>query len=333
MRLPNVLWFFVVLIALPLLLAVIIPVFSKTKGIAHRVVCESNLKTLSKEMAIYAGDYNTQYPLPPNKWCDILLGINSFKEKYHLSTNSFRCPAAPKGSFGYAVNEEIYKAQWHTCVDASMVLMFEADLGRNGVGGLEDVVLHHSKDGQLGCHIVFGDGFIKFITEDHIDKLNWTLEAASKNAIMKSRQFQCTHKLRNLAKAMRESVGDSEGRLPTENWCDLLLNKTDITLKGFQCLALDETEKTCDYAMNENIAGMDISTLPPNVVLFFDSDPRWNNYGGLNDVVFRHKDRSLGFLPETWRSGCHVVFIDGHFEFVTEARIANLQWTVDRHDL
>ena len=175
MRLPNVLLGYVVWIVIVLAIAVLIPAFSKTKEIAQRVVCESNLKTLTKVMTVYAGDYNTQYPIPSEKWCDILLGIKGF-EKYDLSQNTFRCPADPKGSFSYAVNENTYKMKWHTLADGSMVLLFESNLGRNGIGGLEDVVLHHNKDGQLGCHIVFADSHIEFVTEDRIADLQWTME-------------------------------------------------------------------------------------------------------------------------------------------------------------
>ncbi|MEN8127620.1 MAG: hypothetical protein ABFR90_07415 [Planctomycetota bacterium] len=328
MRLPNPLWYFVVLIAI-LLLAVMIPVFSRTKEIAQRVVCESNLKKLSKVMTIYAGDYNTQYPMPSEKWCDILLGIKSFKEKRGLSADTFRCPADPKGSFSYAVNEDIYKTEWHTCVDYSMVLMFESNLGRNGVGGQDDVILHHNKEGQLGCHIVFGDGYVKFVTEDHIDNLNWSLEAASQNATMKSQQFQCQKKLQSLSKSMGDYVSHSEALLPTEKWCDLLMSKTDISWKRFECPTPDETEKKCYYAMNKNIAGINISTLSLNTVLFFDSDLEWNGLGGLDDVVFRHTDRPHDYLPGTWRPVCNVVFIDGHIGIVTEDKLGDLQWTVE----
>lgn len=177
MRLPNVLWYFVVLIALPLLLAVIIPAFSKTKEIALRVVCESNAKALSEVMTIYSGGhYDGLFPFPPEKWCDILLGIKSFKEKKNLSANTFQCPTDPEGTFSYAINENIYAKKWTALADASVVLIFESDLGRNGVGGPEDVVLHHNKDGQPGCHIIFADGHTEFVLEDRIHDLQWTVD-------------------------------------------------------------------------------------------------------------------------------------------------------------
>lgn len=177
MRLPNVLWGYVVWIAIVLAIAVLIPAFRATRKIAQRVVCESNLKTLSEVMTIYSfGAYDGLCPVPKEKWCDILLGIKSFKEKRGLSSDTFRCPTDPKGSFSYAINGNIYRKKYPALAEASVVLIFESDLGRNGVGGPDDVVLRHNKNGKFGCHIVFADGHVEFVAEDRIGDLKWTVD-------------------------------------------------------------------------------------------------------------------------------------------------------------
>ena len=54
--------------------------------------------------------------------------------------------------------------------------IFEADFGRNGVGGIDDVALRHDQHGQLGCNIAFADGHIELVSEAEISDLQWTVE-------------------------------------------------------------------------------------------------------------------------------------------------------------
>ena len=82
----------------------------------------------------------------------------------------------PEGSFSYAINENLYKIDSDRFPPAQMVAIFEADLGRNGVGGIDDVVLRHDERGLCGCNIVFVDGHVEFVTEDRIPTLQWTAE-------------------------------------------------------------------------------------------------------------------------------------------------------------
>jgi prepilin-type processing-associated H-X9-DG protein len=162
----------------------------------------------------------------------------------------------------------------------------------------------------------------------------------------------CATNLKGLSVAMMVYANDYDGTLPTENWCDLFVEEVDVSPKSFVCPDSDAIEGESCYAMNINIAGKNLDKLPANVVLFFETDiglengprntsiedrrytrhefmegcydknalvykDRFNQFGGPEDFLIRHID------------GCNIAFADGHIEFVTEDRIADLQWTVE----
>jgi prepilin-type processing-associated H-X9-DG protein len=160
----------------------------------------------------------------------------------------------------------------------------------------------------------------------------------------------CGTNLKGLSVAMMVYVNDNNGRLPTENWCDLLMEKAAVQPKYFVCPYSDDIEWESSYAMNKHIAGLKLSDVSPNVVLLFETDmglesgprgtsirtrkhfewdydevvykDRFNQLGRREDIVFSH----TSFFGQP---GCNIVFVDGHTEFVTEDRIADLQWTIE----
>ena len=151
------------LVILPMVMAIMMPALSRTKAIAQRVVCATNLKGLGTAMFIYANDYDT---LPTaDKWCDLLIA------EVDVCPASLRCPSTPAGSFSYALNENL---AGRSMKDGSpnVVMLFEADAGPNAVGGPEMLV----SDRHEGCNIVFMDGHVEFIKESRIGNLKWTVE-------------------------------------------------------------------------------------------------------------------------------------------------------------
>ena len=158
----------VMLLVLPMTLAILMPALSQTKRIAQRVVCATNIQGLSTAMIVYMNDYDEQFPAP-ERWCDLLI------QEADVSPMSFRCPLDPEGTFGYAINENLYKLEPGE-VPPQMVMLFEADLGRNGVGGSEDLVIRHDELNNHGYNVAFADGHVDFITEDRIASLQWTVE-------------------------------------------------------------------------------------------------------------------------------------------------------------
>jgi len=158
----------VMTLMLPLLAAILMPALSVARDTAKTVVCATNMQGLSTAMIVYMNDYDDEFPTQ-HQWCDLLM------EKADVSLKSFQCPDQPEGTFGYAINENVYNIEPGRA-DAQMVVLFEADLGPNAVGGIEDVVFRHRRSGQAGCNIAFADGHVEFVTEDRIADLKWTAE-------------------------------------------------------------------------------------------------------------------------------------------------------------
>lgn len=153
---------------MPILAAILMPALARTKMVAQRVVCSTNMKALSTAMMVYMNDYDEKYPTP-ELWCDLLI------QKADVSPKSLQCPLDPEGSFSYAINKNVYGIEPGQ-VPAQMVVLFEADLGRNGVGGPEDIAFRHDQHGQYGCNIAYADGHVEFVIEDRIADLQWTVE-------------------------------------------------------------------------------------------------------------------------------------------------------------
>lgn len=182
------------------------------------------------------------------------------------------------------------------------------------------------------------------------------MPALSKTKMIAQRVV-CGTNLKGLTTAMMVYVQDYDGILPNENWCDLLIEQADVSPQSFICPSSDAVDGESSYAMNENIAGMDLDDLPGDIVLFFETDKgleagpritsiqdrrhyeflnefgnvydedamvysgRFNQYGGPEDLLIRHTD--------TGSSGCNVAFTDGHVEFVRGEAIERLRWTVE----
>jgi len=168
MRLRSPLWGYVIFIVVVFILAILIPVSKKSKAVVHQVVCETNLKVMMTSLAVYMNDYDQKFPTA-KQWCDLLI------EKGAVPPGSFRCPESSDTEFAYAINKSLYEIEPGK-VPSQMVVLFEANLGRNGVGGLNDVVFRHEQNGKLGCNITFVDGHTEFVTEDRIAELKWTVE-------------------------------------------------------------------------------------------------------------------------------------------------------------
>ncbi len=150
------------IIIVPLPLAILMPALSRTKGIAQRVVCATNLKGLSTAMIVYANDYDGKAPTA-DEWCDLLI------QEADVSPKSFRCPVAPEGECNYALNKNIRNLRRHDA--ARVVVLFESQPGWNQTGGPELLTTEYH-NGE-GCNVVFGDGHTAWIRSDELDDLYW----------------------------------------------------------------------------------------------------------------------------------------------------------------
>jgi prepilin-type processing-associated H-X9-DG protein len=136
----------------------------------------------------------------------------------------------------------------------------------------------------------------------------------------------CMSNLKQLGVSTMMYAENNKGQYPTtDKWCDLLGpyygNNSNVLIcpatrnKKFGCAIDPNAKHQCSYAINPN-AKRDCR-LPATTVLFFESNPGWNQSGGAELLTTQnHGDK-----------GCNVLFCDGHVEFVRAENINNLRWT------
>lgn len=156
----------------------------------------------------------------------------------------------------------------------------------------------------------------------------------------------CGANVSGLVKAMVVYANDYQPPMfpAAEKWCDLLIQRDFTTYKQFICRASGAIGGECSYAMNKHVAGKDISKLPPDTVVLFETNfgrhpcgrqgllkerayykvykLRWNQVGGPELLtVENHKGK-----------GCHVAFADLSVRFVKTRNLGKLKWKADPNE-
>lgn len=174
-----------------------------------------------------------------------------------------------------------------------------------------------------------------------------------------SRVSGCGTNVSGLAKTMIVYSNDDHGRLPAaDKWCDLLVGYDFTAPKQFVCDRSDAREGESSYAINKNLDGRDISRVPGDIVLVFETNygkepggrqeklaNRWwyrylskNDEHGLYGIrgskrVYKLRWNQNGgpemLTTENHKDGCNVAFVDTHVKFVRTEDIGNLKWTVE----
>jgi prepilin-type processing-associated H-X9-DG protein len=158
-------------VAIPLvalMMAIMMPAFARTRAIAQRMVCATNLSGLGKAMLIYANDYNDMFPTP-SKWCDLLI------QYQEVTKQTLTCPSAPKETCSYAMNNDVEKLGTNAPPD--MVLLFESSPGWNQAGG-QEILSTDNHQGE-GCNVAFVDGHIEFVRTKDLKNLMWEKEQST----------------------------------------------------------------------------------------------------------------------------------------------------------
>ena len=150
------------LFVLPLMLGIMMPALARTRQIAFRMVCGTNMSALGKAMLIYSNDYDD---IPtPSKWCDLLI------EHTEVRPSMLRCEGATEGPCNYAMNKNIEKLDAGRATP-DMVLLFETHPGWNQSGGPEILTTdNHRGD---GCNVLFMDSHVEFVKTKDLDNLKW----------------------------------------------------------------------------------------------------------------------------------------------------------------
>ena len=150
------------LFVLPLMLGIMMPALARTRQIAFRMVCATNMSGLGKAMLIYANDYDDEYPTL-SRWCDLLI------ERVEVTPLSFRCKGAPEGPCNYAMHKN--GEGLGASAPPDMVLLFETHPGWNQSGGPEILTTdNHRGD---GCNILFVDSHVAFVKTEDLKRLRW----------------------------------------------------------------------------------------------------------------------------------------------------------------
>jgi prepilin-type processing-associated H-X9-DG protein len=155
---------FILLCALGMLMAVMMPAMGRARQVAQYTICSTNLKGLGGSMVVYVQDYNS-YP-PADKWCEELIS------KADSAPQQFLCPADAKqdGVSSYAFNINLSGVN-PADVPPDTVLLFETTAGVNPVGGAE--ILNTERHQNEGCNVLFADGHVKFVKKEELETLKW----------------------------------------------------------------------------------------------------------------------------------------------------------------
>lgn len=132
---------------------------------------------------------------------------------------------------------------------------------------------------------------------------------------LESKIMICRTEMMGLGKALRVYSNDYYNHYPTPNeWCDLLIEHTDIeqSVFRFRPTAQEWWRDSFQYAINPNAK----PNSPPDVVLLFETKGGWNNSGGPELLTFENHHRT----------GCNILFNDGHIQFTQPNELANLKW-------
>jgi prepilin-type processing-associated H-X9-DG protein len=148
-----------------ILIAILLPALNRVKHLAQGTICGTNMQGLGNAVQIYMNDYDGRFPTS-EQWCDLLI------KEADVSEQTLTCPDDTAGAFSYAVNKDIPRTDIRTGA-ADLVILFEADLGRNGVGGPEDAVFRHYAGNQPACNVLFADGHVEMVAQDRIHELRW----------------------------------------------------------------------------------------------------------------------------------------------------------------
>ncbi|MHC5062008.1 MAG: DUF4190 domain-containing protein [Planctomycetota bacterium] len=128
----------------------------------------------------------------------------------------------------------------------------------------------------------------------------------------------CETNVQGLGTAMMVYANDYDEKYPTAGqWCDLLIEHADVSLKSFQCPS--GADGDFSYGFNENLDGLKTGDVSPDTVMLFEIADGRNVVGGPEQLI---TDRHKG-------EGCNILFADGHAAFVKAEHFTDLKWAAE----
>ena len=151
-----------IVVSIVMFFYIISPMLGRING-GNKMVCGTNLRSLTTAMMIYAQEYNGKYPAPDN-WCDLLI------EYADVDGELFKCTEAKKSKKAnlcyFALNPNCEPNS-----PADTVLLFETIGGWNQFGGVELLSTDNHK-GE-GCNISYNDNHVSFERKGAFSELKW----------------------------------------------------------------------------------------------------------------------------------------------------------------
>jgi len=148
---------------LPLMAAILFPVFARAREKARQASCQSNLKQIALGVLMYTQDYDETHPMA-NNWSDAL-------DPYLKNRQLFLCPSANDlTQRSYAYNQALEQEKMGAIPrPAETIMAFDSQPGANPVGGQELIVWRHNN----GANFAFDDGHVKWIRSGVQTNLTW----------------------------------------------------------------------------------------------------------------------------------------------------------------
>lgn len=111
-----------------------------------------------------------------SKWCDDLLKASGMSPEFLLPPDAkfmFKKNDADKVSY-YAMNANLASLDSNEEIPPDVVVLFEAKQGWNQAGGPE--LINTDLGNKSGCFVLLGDGEVKFVKKEEINKLRWDIK-------------------------------------------------------------------------------------------------------------------------------------------------------------
>jgi ABC-type transport system involved in multi-copper enzyme maturation permease subunit len=144
--------------------------------------------------------------------------------------------------------------------------------------------------------------------------LQWTLSRVNKSPAT-------THviRMRQLASALRWYARCHDGQLPEAgNWCESIAESVIREWSSHRTSVIMKWNPThgSAYALNKNLAGLKLNSMPSDIVLLFETTLSQNPAGGPELIITTNHDGR----------GCIIMFSDMHMEFIKAKDINDLRW-------
>jgi hypothetical protein len=150
------------IMAIPVMAALLLPALAKMKQQAQSNNCDNNARQVALAIRLYADENDGKCP-PAVNWCDAIL--NNVP-----GPDTFKCPQRRGERSGYAFNAKL-AGKTLSSIPPDTVLIFESDGGWNSTGGPESLVSRppHGKS-YVFC---FADGSVDRVDGDKLPQLRW----------------------------------------------------------------------------------------------------------------------------------------------------------------